>query len=146
MLHPVSLVLSRILHRADNAFFKLTGGAHSIAEIVGLPIVQLRTIGAKSGKNLTLPIVGLSDDEKIALISTNFGRRRNPGWYYNLKANPRCEVIKGRQVCVYMAREVNGDEYDRYWRLALSYYAGYEKYKERAAPRRIPIMLLEPVK
>jgi hypothetical protein len=39
-----------------------------------------------------------------------------------------------------------GDEYEKYWRLALSYYAGYEKYRERAVHRHIPVMLLEPKK
>jgi len=30
--------------------------------------------------------------------------------------------------------------------VALTYYVGYEKYKERASHRIIPVMLLEPVK
>jgi len=30
--------------------------------------------------------------------------------------------------------------------MAVSYYAGYEKYKQRAAHRRIPVMVLERVK
>jgi hypothetical protein len=47
--------------------------------------------------------------------------------------------IEGKDV----AREVDGNEYGKYWQLAISYYAGYEKYKERA-DRRIPIMVLEP--
>jgi hypothetical protein len=46
----------------------------------------------------------------------------------------------------YIARELEGDDYDHYWQLAVSYYAGYEKYKERASHRHIPIMLLEPKK
>jgi hypothetical protein len=44
----------------------------------------------------------------------------------------------------FIARETVGEEYQKYWEIALTYYAGYEKYRERAAPRRIPIMVLEP--
>lgn len=39
-------------------------------------------------------------------------------------------------------RETVDEEYDKYWQLAVSYYAGYEKYKESTG-RKIPVMVLE---
>lgn len=146
MLRPVTAILARILHRADSALFKITGGRHSVAEIVGLPIIQLTTVGAKSGKPRTIPLVGLFDGERIALIGSNFGQKHNPGWYYNLIANPNCEVVKGGCALRFTAREVFDDERETYWQMALSYYSGYQKYKERASHRHIPVMLLEPAK
>jgi len=86
------------------------------------------------------------DGEKIALIASNFGREHNPAWYYNLKAHPQCEVQWNERTGIYIAREVGGEEYEEYWRLGISSYVGYEKYKERAAHRSIPVMLLEPKK
>jgi len=86
------------------------------------------------------------DRNSIALIASSFGRAHNPGWYYNLKANPECDVLFKGRLGKYVARETSGDEYDHYWKIAVSYYAGYEKYKERAAPRHIPVMVLEPKK
>ncbi|MCK6569440.1 MAG: nitroreductase/quinone reductase family protein, partial [Anaerolineales bacterium] len=76
--------------------------------------------------------------------ASSFGREHNPGWYYNLKAHPECEVSLNGRTGNYVARETEGDEYERYWRMAVSIYAGYEKYRERAVPRHIPLMLLEP--
>ncbi|MBK6648058.1 MAG: nitroreductase family deazaflavin-dependent oxidoreductase [Anaerolineales bacterium] len=146
MLRPVTAILARILHHADRALFKISGGRHSAAEIVGLPIIQLTTIGAKSGQPRAIPLVGLFDGERIALIGSNFGQKRNPGWYYNLVANPNCEVVKGGRARRFTAREVFGDERETYWQMALSYYDGYKKYKERASHRHIPVMLLEPDK
>ena len=146
MLRSVTAVLSIILHRVDNVFFKWTGGRWSISEIVGLPVIQLITVGAKTRMPRTIPLVGLCDGEKLALISTNFGKKHNPDWYYNLKANPGCKVVKGGQVFHFKAREVFDQEHETYWKLALSYYAGYQKYRERAAPRHIPVILLEPRK
>jgi deazaflavin-dependent oxidoreductase (nitroreductase family) len=143
-LRPVSAVLSRTLHRIDSVLFKLTG-KQSFAELVGLPIVQIKTVGARSHAPHTIPLVGLPDGEKIILIGTNFGKRHNPGWYYNLKVNPGCEAVRGGQAFRFEAREVFGQEYEMYWTLALSYYSGYQKYRERATPRRIPILLLEPM-
>lgn len=143
MLKPVSIFLSKVLHRADSLLFRLTGEHHTFTELAGLPIIQLTMRGAKTGKLRTLTLVGVPDNGRIALIATNFGQTHNPGWYYNLKAHPDCQVKKNGKATVFIARETSGAEYDKYWQLAVSYYAGYEKYKERA-PRKIPIMVLEP--
>ena len=74
MLRPVSALLARVLHHADAVMLKLSNRKHTITEIVGLPIVQVTTIGAKSGEPRTMPLVGLFDGEKIAFIASNFGQ------------------------------------------------------------------------
>ncbi len=146
MLRWVSAFLAVTLHRLDAIMFKLSNGRHTVTEIVGLPIIQLTTIGAKSGQPRTMPLVSLFDGEKIALIGSNFGRQHNPGWYYNLKKNPLCTAqVNGREQR-YLAREVEGEEYEKYWQMAVSYYKGYDLYKVRAAHRHIPVMILEPAK
>ena len=97
MMRWVSAFLAVNLHRMDVVMLKLSHGRHTVTEIVGLPIIQITTIGAKSGEPRTMPLVSLFDGEKIALIGSNFGRQHNPGWYYNLKANPQCTVqVNGR--------------------------------------------------
>ena len=144
MISWVTAFFAPRIHRLDKAFFELTKGKHSIAEILGWPIVEVTTLGAKSNQPRTMPLVGVIDHEKIALIASSFGREHNPGWYYNLKAHPECEVLFKGKTGKYVARETEGDEYSHYWKMAVSYYIGYEKYKERAAHRHIPIMVLEP--
>ena len=143
---PISAVLSVVLFRADNLLLRLSGGKHTFTHLVGLPIIQLTTRGAKTGKLRTTPLVSLPDGEKIALIASYFGGKHNPGWYYNLKANPECEVRFNGRVQTYRARETFGEERERYFQQAVSYYAGYGDYRERAAHRHIPVMLLEPKK
>jgi deazaflavin-dependent oxidoreductase (nitroreductase family) len=144
MMAPVSALLAKVLHWADTFMLRLTHNRHTFAGLVGLPIIQIITIGAKTHQPRTKPLVGVIDKEKIALIASGFGRAHNPGWYYNLKANPECDVLFDGRSGKYMAHETAGEEYQRYWQMAVSYYAGYEKYKERAAPRRIPVMVLKP--
>ncbi|MBE0682423.1 MAG: nitroreductase family deazaflavin-dependent oxidoreductase [Anaerolineales bacterium] len=145
MLKWVSALLAVFLHHLDAIASKLSRGRHSVTEIVGLPVILLTTIGAKSCQPRTMPLVGLFDGEKIALIGSNFGRKTNPGWYYNLKANPACTAQVGDRTAEYVARQVDDQEREKYWQMAVSYYAGYEKYRQRTAPRPIPVMLLEPV-
>lgn len=142
MSKSVSALIAKILHRADAFMLRVTKGRHTFTELAGLPIVQLTMRGAKTGKLRSLTLVGLPDHGRLALIATNFGRTHNPGWYYNLKAHSECQVRWNGKEEVFLARETSGEEYDKYWELAVSYYEGYEKYKERA-PRKIPIMVLE---
>lgn len=144
MLKPVSAFLAVALHRADKFLLGVTRGKHSVTRIVGLPIIQLTTKGARTGQLRTLPLVSLFDGEKIALIASNFGQKHYPGWYHNLKANPECEAHFNDRSLKYIARESMDAEREKYFQLAVSYYAGYQKYKERAAPRHIPVMVLEP--
>jgi len=146
MLRPVSAFLAVVLHHVDTFLLHFTHGRHTVTRIIGLPIIQLTTTGAKTGQLRTMPLVSLPDGEKIALIASNFGQKHSPGWYYNLKANPHCEVRFNSRSLRYIARESMGDEREKYFRMAVSYYGGYEKYKERAAPRKIPVMVLEPQK
>jgi len=145
-LRPVSAILSRILHRADSFMLRLTSGRHTFAELVGLPVVQLTMTGAKTGKQRTLPLVSLPVGESFVLIATNFGQKHNPGWYYNLVAHPECDVFFHGRSGKYIAHVIDGEARKKYWQLALTYYIGYKNYEERAAPRQIPVILLEPTK
>jgi len=146
MIRAVTAFFAPRIHVIDKAFFNLTKGKYTLAEILGWNIIQLTTIGAKTKQPRTMPLVGLFDGEKIALIGSSFGREHNPSWYYNLKANPECEVSFKGKSRNYIARETEGEEWEKYFQMAVSQYAGYQKYKERAAHRHIPVMLLEPKK
>jgi deazaflavin-dependent oxidoreductase (nitroreductase family) len=144
MLRPVTAFFAPWIHRVDKAALKLTRGKYTLSEMIGWDIIELTTLGAKTGQPRSMPLVGLFDGEKIALIASSFGRKQNPAWYYNLKTHPECKVQSSKRAGTYIAREAEGDEYKKYWQMAVSYYAGYQKYKERAAHRHIPVMVLEP--
>jgi deazaflavin-dependent oxidoreductase (nitroreductase family) len=144
MLRSVTAFAAPRVHRVDQAMLKLTGGKFTLSELLGWNIIQLTTIGARTNQPRTMPLVGLFDHEKIALVASTFGRTHNPGWYYNLKAHPECEVQFNGRSGKYIAHEAAGEEYERFWQMAVSSYQGYDKYKQRAAHRHIPVMVLEP--
>ena len=139
----VSGILAQILHRLDPFVLDSTHGKRTATTLVtGLPVVWLTTTGAHSGKTRTVPLVGIPDDSRLLLVASYFGKDHNPGWYYNLKANPVVHIrLNGSQVCC-MAQEVGPDEYNRLWEKAIEMYHGYSKYKQRAAGRRIPLITL----
>jgi deazaflavin-dependent oxidoreductase (nitroreductase family) len=105
---------------------------------------MLTTTGAKSGEQRTVPVLGLPTDSGIAIIASNFGQVRHPGWYHNLRANPDAEVtVKGSRRHV---RAVEADEQrrERIWQAGLHVYPGFGQYAQRASHRRISVFVLEP--
>jgi deazaflavin-dependent oxidoreductase (nitroreductase family) len=143
MLRPVTAFFAPRVHRIDRLVWKLTGGRFCATEILGWNIIELTTVGARSKEPRKSPLIGLFDGEKIALIASSLGRTRKPGWYYNLKAHPECTVHWKGKTGIFIARELDGAEYQKYWQMGVFYYAGYEKYRARVQ-RHIPVILLEP--
>ncbi|GAB1470124.1 nitroreductase/quinone reductase family protein [Chloroflexota bacterium] len=146
MYRPMTEFLAPRTKAIDAFFLKLTKGKHTLTELFGWNIVHVTTVGAKSGREIKLILIAIAHEDKLALIASNFGRPHNPSWYYNLLKTPQCKVQLNGVDQLYVAREAQGAEREQFWRLAVNHYAGYEKYSERAAPRRIPILLLESLK
>jgi deazaflavin-dependent oxidoreductase (nitroreductase family) len=64
--------------------------------LVGVPVVTLTAVGAKSGESRSVPLIALTDGDNLFFIASNWGRSFHPGWYYNLSANPEATIsIKG---------------------------------------------------
>jgi len=144
-------IFSKFLHIVDAPIMKLTNEKISVPQwVAGLPCVRLTSLGAKSKVARTIPTIGIPDGENVALICSNWGQTRNPGWYYNLKKNSTAELAfittAGEpHIAKYNSSEVTDNaEYERLWQKACDVYIGYPKYRLRAAHRRIPIMLMTP--
>ena len=112
-------IFARTLHPLDRLLLRLSRGRVSIPGVLtGLPVVMLTTIGAKSGKLRTVPVVGLSDGDKVVVIASNFGQARHPAWYYNLRAHPEATLELPGRTGRYLAREATPAEWQIYWRRA----------------------------
>jgi deazaflavin-dependent oxidoreductase (nitroreductase family) len=134
--------LRRIAPRIDPPMLRLSGGR--VSSVYPIPIMLLTTKGAKSGQPRTLPLLYLTDGERLVLMASNYGKTSHPAWYRNLTANPTVEVLAGKRSGTYTASEIkDAAERDRAWGLALDQYAGYGDYKERAGDRTIPLIRLE---
>ena len=68
----------------------------------------------------------------------------NPGWYYNLRANPKAKLTIEGETKAYLAREAEGTEREAAWAKAVQMYAGFNVYQKRAGERKIPVILLIP--
>jgi deazaflavin-dependent oxidoreductase (nitroreductase family) len=142
---PGAWVFARAAPRIDRPVYRLTRGRHTFASLLsGIPVVLLTTTGARSGRSRTVPVLGLPTADGIAVIASNFGQRRQPGWYYNLRANPvGTAALDGRSHRI-RAVEVEGERRQRIWDQGLRVYPGWSQYERRASHRRIAVFVLEP--
>ena len=113
------------------------------SRLLSQTILLLHTVGRRSGRHFVTPISYFSVDGYYFLVGSNWGRRHNAGWYYNLLAQPRTTIeVRGREIPV-EALPAQGQEYDALWSLAVQHYPGYQHYKETTR-RHIPIVVLRP--
>jgi deazaflavin-dependent oxidoreductase (nitroreductase family) len=142
---PMALLSARVLHHLDGPVLRLSSGRHCVTSVLtGLPVFELTAVGARSGLPRTLPLIGVPDGERLVLVASNYGKRRSPGWYYNLRANPRCTItFRGRRYEM-EAYEADGEERERLWKLDVMAYPARNSYAQRVGDRRIPVMVLQP--
>jgi deazaflavin-dependent oxidoreductase (nitroreductase family) len=132
-------VFARVARHLDRVVYRATDGRATAASwMAGIPVVMVTTIGRRSGRQITTPILAVPEDDALVMVGSNFGQAHHPAWVHNLRADSRAWV-DGREVA---AEEVEGAERDRLLALATEVYPGFPAYVRRAAPRRIAVMRL----
>ena len=142
-LRPVSWLYARILPPTDRFVSRTTGRTMTFVGLVsGLQVLLLTTTGAKTGAQRTTPVLYLRDGDNFVLIASNWGQEHNPGWYYNLRANPKAKVTLSGSTHDVRACEVTGPQRDLYWQQGCRMYPAWNVYKTRSPQREFPIMIL----
>ena len=106
------------------------------------PVLLLTTTGRRSGQSRTAPVVFQHDGANVIVIGSNAGNKE-PGWSFNLKANPEAEIEIGPQRTQVRARVSEGEERERLWKSMNAQYEGFDEYDKRA-DRDIAVFVLEP--
>ena len=109
--------------------------------IIGLPVVVVTSIGAKTGKLRKTPLMRVEHDGEYLAVGSLGGAEKNPVWVYNVRANPLVELQDGAEKHDYRARELDGDERTVWWERAVEAFPNYAAY-QRKTSRTIPVFLL----
>jgi deazaflavin-dependent oxidoreductase (nitroreductase family) len=143
----ITRAVAPVVHAVDRRLLAWSGDRVCLTALaIGLPVWRITTTGARTGLARTHPLTGLLEGDRLALIGSNFGRPHFPAWTFNLRAHPVARVHRDGRTEPYTARPASAEEYGRLWRRAVALYPGYARYAERAAPRRVPIFILEPLR
>ena len=113
-------------------------------KVSGQPILLLTTIGRKTGQTRTSPLMYLRHGDDLLVTASANGADRNPGWFYNLVAQPDVDVEIGPDLVKMRARVTEKEERDALYKRfsdSLSRFAGYEEKTSRV----IPVVALAPI-
>jgi deazaflavin-dependent oxidoreductase (nitroreductase family) len=114
---------------------------------LGKPVVELTTVGARTGKQRTVLLTSPAYLEGDPVIVASYaGDDRYPGWYHNLLANPDVEIRRlesGRRERR-RARVLSAEERAVLWPQVKREVQQYQEY-ERRTTREIPIIVLESI-
>ena len=109
----------------------------------GLPIIIISTRGAKSGKVRKQGLMRVEHDGVYALVGSQAGAPRDPGWVHNLRAHPdQVTVQDGPAPWDCVAREIAGEERRVWWERSVAAFPPYAEYQKRT-DRQIPVFLAE---
>lgn len=110
----------------------------------GAPMVLIRHVGRKSGKEYVTPLVYLpGDDDSIYIFASKAGAPVHPEWYRNLVAAGQATVEVGTSTYPVTVTEINGDERDRVYAEQVKRMPGFGDYATKTEGiRKIPVLRL----
>lgn len=110
-------------------------------QLGSLPILLLTTIGRRTKRSRTAPLVYLRDGEDLVVVGSNGGNHWHPSWFRNLQTNPHAEVQMNTKKKEVVGSAAIGHERERLWREVIKLWPGYAKYQE-GTDRLIPLVVL----
>ncbi len=134
----------KLLSSFHRNVYRVTGGRIG-RRLVNNDMLLLTTVGERSGREHTVPLLYLTNGDSFVVIASYGGRPQHPQWYRNLLTEPEVTVwIEGTQHTV-LARTLSEPERAKWWPRIVTAYAGYAEYQERTS-RQIPVVELTPVR
>lgn len=107
------------------------------------PTLLLTTVGRKSGRPITVPLIYGKDNDRYVVVASKGGAAEHPAWYLNLSAEAQVDVQVAEKTFKAVARTATGAERERLWNMMSEIYPPYPEYQQRTE-REIPVVVLEP--
>ena len=115
--------------------------------VQGRPLVELETVGAKSGSRRhavvgSFPEIAAAVPSSWVVVASNSGSARHPAWFLNLAKKPdQVWITTSKRRVKVRPETLEGAERDRAWQEITSLAPGYGRYLE-ITDRMIPIVRL----
>jgi deazaflavin-dependent oxidoreductase (nitroreductase family) len=140
---PSDLLL-KTMNGFHRGLVKISGGRIGWSAS-GMPVVELTTIGRKSGQPRSVMLTSpVQEGTTIVVVASRGGDDTHPAWFLNLRDNPDVEVAyKGGPKTKMHARAATAEERARLWPLVTAEHKNYAGYQTKTT-REIPLVLLEP--
>jgi len=134
--------LIKVFSKIHGNVFRISGG-RVWNRFKNIEFILLTTVGSKSGKKRTVPLVAIPFNGSYILIASFGGNDTHPAWFinimYNSEVSIRIEsVVKNAKASII---EKSDSRYEDMWAKAVEVYPGYDEYK-KATTRHIPIVVI----
>lgn len=139
----IANVAIKVMSRLNTWLYRGTGGKLGAKWMYGAPIMLLTTVGRKSGRRFTTPLLYLRDGDNVVCVASKGGMDHHPLWYRNLQANPEVEVQIGTERRAMRARTAADTEKAAVWPRLAAMYPDFDDYQARTQ-RNIPVVILAP--
>jgi deazaflavin-dependent oxidoreductase (nitroreductase family) len=127
------------------AEFRANGGKVG-GPFQGSDILLLHHTGARSGLVRVSPLTFQWIGDSLAIFASKAGAPENPAWFHNLLAQPLTTVELGTRTVRVRARLAQPAERDVIYSRQKQRSPVFARYEAMAAPRRIPVVVLDPIK
>lgn len=131
----------RLQWQMHKLVWNLSGGRLG-TRVMGMPVLELVTVGHRSGQERSILITYLPGDSGPVIAGTNAGAPHDPAWAKNLRAEPRARVREGGAWRHVRARFLEGEEHDRMWQQFVDSSDAYAAYRNMV-DRPIPLVALD---
>jgi deazaflavin-dependent oxidoreductase (nitroreductase family) len=135
----------KTMNTIHRSILKLSGGRLGW-QGAGMPVLELTTIGRKSGQPRPVMLTSpYQEGSTIVIVASRGGDDQHPAWFLNLRDNPDVEVAyKGGPKQKMRAHVADAEERARLWPLVTKDHRNYAGYQKKTQ-REIPLVLLTPV-
>ena len=136
--------LIRAFSKVHGYFYRVSSG--KIGRRFGkIEVLLLTTIGRKSGKCRSVPLVGIHHGSDYILVASFGGNTFHPDWFLNIQQNPVVSICVGSLITKAIATIVRTTDrgYGEMWKKAIETTKAFSNY-QRATSRKIPIVLISP--
>jgi deazaflavin-dependent oxidoreductase (nitroreductase family) len=132
---------ANFVHRA---LLKVAGGRVGW-DVSKMPVLQLTTIGRKSGEPRTVMLTSpYQKGDAMVIVASKGGDAHHPAWFLNLRDNPQVEVTTKDQPKQKMTAHIaTPEERAELWPLIAEKHTNYADYQTKTE-REIPLVLLNP--
>jgi deazaflavin-dependent oxidoreductase (nitroreductase family) len=135
----------RTLVPLDRLTTRVAKGRVSLpAVLAGLPVLDLVTVGRKTGLPRGARVIAVPFHDTLGLLGTNFGQPNTPAWVLNLESHSGGTMTYAGTTREVVARAATDDERAAILLAAAGVFGGASKYEQRLeGRRRVRIFVLE---
>ena len=139
----IVMIGQRAFIKAHMVFYRCTGGTIG-GRLFGNSVLLLTTIGRKTGKPRTSPLIYHKDGSDWIVMAGNAGARNHPSWWLNLQSQPEAKIQFMAKKIRVAAHKATPQEKEKLWPEFIRSHPNYTEYQKKTT-REIPVVILRPM-